>query len=299
MFYVSVLAILISSVQQLPWVGFKYESFGSVREASRLWWSSDEIRLSGFSADSTMAGFFVMITFALSAPRRGIIWCLSAGSIAIYAAVLTTNKTSIGAIGIYLVALLMVRAMPPAQRFPVLRRLGLYSFAAIFIPIVLVLVCSGIDLENISPTLFSMQDRINNSWQLPFVYMLRIAPTGYLIGCGLGCFNYPHELFAPKLADYMVPVDNFYLGTYLMFGIPSLVFVAFAVRSLARSRDVYRFTLAFLLNIFTVTVLSYGPASALVALGIVFSDVFIPDHVRHRFGSQTPDPALHHAVAGA
>ncbi len=276
MFYVAVFAVLLSSVQEMPWVGFKYESFGTVREAGRLWWAAtDEVRLTGFAADSTMAGFFVLITFGLAAPRRGTLWCLAFGALAIYATVLTTSKTSLTVLVIYLIALLAIRALPPERRFPTLRCLGLWSFAAIFIPVLLVIVCSGIDLESISPALFSMQDRINNSWQLPFVYMLRMAPTGYLIGCGLGCFNYPQDLFAPRLADYTVPVDNFYLGTYLMFGLPSLVFVAYAFARLKQSRDVYRYTLAFLLNLFTITVLSYGPASALVALGIVFSDAFV------------------------
>ena len=297
MFYVAVFAVLLSSVHEMPWVGFKYESFGAVREAGRLWWSgTDEVRLTGFAADSTMAGFFVMITFGLAAPRRGSLWCIAFGALAIYATLLTTSKTSLLVLVVYLITLLAVRALPPGRRFPTLRGLGLASFAAIFIPVVLVIVCSGLDLESISPTLFSMQDRINNSWQLPFVYMMRMAPTGYLIGCGLGCFNYPQDLFSPKLADYTVPVDNFYLGTYLMFGLPCLLFVALAVRSLARSRDVYRYTLAFLLNLFTITVLSYGPASALVLIGIVFSDVFVPNPGTV-FAGRAPDhgAALQHA----
>lgn len=297
MFYIAVFAVLLSSVKELPWVGFKYESFGTVREAGRLWWAgTDEVRLTGFAADSTMAGFFVMITFGLAAPRRSTLWCLVAGPLATYAILLTTSKTSLIVLVIYLIALVGVRALPPEHRFPTLRRLGLWSFAAIFIPLILVIVCSGLDLEGISPTLFSMQDRINNSWQLPFVYMLRMAPTGYLIGCGLGCFNYPQDLFSPALADYMVPVDNFYVGTYLMFGLPSLFFVAHAFESLKRSRDVYRYTLAFLLNLFTITVLSYGPASALVTLGIVFSGAFIqnPGTVfvgRRAEGGAMPRPA--------
>ncbi|MDP4021787.1 hypothetical protein Q8W71_04040 [Methylobacterium sp. NEAU 140] len=294
MFYVATFGVILSSLQEMPWVGFKYEAFGAVREAGRLWWAGDEgVRLSGLAADSTMAGFFVLITFGLAAPRRSTLWCLAAAPLAIYALVLTTSKTSLAVLVVYLAALLVVRALPREARFPVLRRLGLGSFLAIFIPAILVIVCSGIDLEGINPILFSMQDRINNSWQLPFVYMLRMAPTGYLIGCGLGCFNYPQELFAPKLANYNVPVDNFYLGTYLMFGVPSLIFVACAVRSLARSRDGYRYTLAFLLNLFTITVLSYGPASALLALGVVFSDVFSrkPHPLTDERGPPGPDAA--------
>ena len=274
MFYVAVFGVMLSAIHEMPWVGFTYESFGAVREAGRLWWDSDTVRLTGLAADSTMAGFFVLITFGLAAPQRSLLWCLVFGPLAVYACLLTTSKTSLIVVIVYMAAIVLVRALPPERRFPLVRRLGLGSFAAISIPIVLILVCSGVNLEEISPTLFSMQDRINNSWQLPFVYMLRMAPTGYLIGCGLGCFNYPQQLFVPKFADFMVPVDNFYLGTYLMMGLPSLVFVAYAWRRLARSRDGYRYTLAFLLNLFTITVLAYGPASALIVMGIVFSDAF-------------------------
>jgi hypothetical protein len=274
MFYASVAAVLISSVQVMPWVGFRLESFGAVREAGRLWWAGDSERLSGFAADSTMSSFFIMITFVMTAPRRSWIWVAVFGPIGLYTAYLTTNKTSTGVIALYMLAWAGVRLVPMARRFAAIRLLGLGSFAAVAIPVLLIGVLAGVDLEGVNPILFSMQDRINNSWQLPFAHMLRFSPTGYFIGCGLGCFNYPQELFSPKLLQYWVPVDNFYLGTYFMLGLPFLFFLYFAVKSLARSGDVYRYNLAFAMNIFTVTILSYGPASGLLTMGIILSDIF-------------------------
>ena len=110
-------------------------------------------------------------------------------------------------------------------------------------------------------------------------------PVGFIFGCGLGCFNYPQLLFSNKLS-YYVPVDNFYLGTYLMFGPIFLVFVALSIVAVARSRDIYKLSAAFAMNLFTITVLAYGPASGLIMLAVAFSDVFGPKPAK-----ATADPA--------
>ena len=44
----SVIGVILSKYWTMPWTGFKYESFGAVREAGRLWWAAAEQRLSGF-----------------------------------------------------------------------------------------------------------------------------------------------------------------------------------------------------------------------------------------------------------
>jgi hypothetical protein len=154
-----------------------------------------------------------------------------------------------------------------------LRSLALWSFLCIFIPIVLMIMFAGINLASVSRSLYSLQDRIDNSWQLPFVYMAKLMPTGFITGCGLGCFNYPQQLFSDKIF-YWVPVDNFYIGTYLMFGPMFIVFMIFVVLAVARTMDIYKLSLVFVMNIYTITILSYGPASGLLIIGMAFSEVF-------------------------
>jgi len=271
-FYVSLAGVLLSKYIKMPWVGFKYESFGAVREAGRLWWSQAEARLSGFAADNTMAAFFLLISFVMTSIRRSTLWCIVFGGIAIYAIKLTTSKTTMAVLLLYLVLLIGVRALPERARFPALRVIALSSFAAIFVPAILILLASGTTVGR-HDLMFSMMDRINNSWQLPFVYMSQLMPIGFITGCGVGCFNYPQQLFS-NLASFWVPVDNFYIGTYLMFGVPFAIFMWMVFRASFLVTDVYKLSLIFAVNLFTITVLNYGPATGLLVIAMSFSEVF-------------------------
>ncbi|MCK1297351.1 MULTISPECIES: hypothetical protein [unclassified Bradyrhizobium] len=273
-FYLSVIGVLLTKFYLMPWVGYKYESFGAVREAGRLWWAygGDDQRLMGFAADNTMAAFFILVSFAITSIRKSTLWCLLYGSLAVYVIRLTTSKTTMIVLVLYLVLLVIVRMLPEKSRFPAIRAIALWSFAAILVPFFMIVVASGTAAVPHS-TLFSILDRINNSWQLPFVYMSQLMPIGLITGCGAGCFNYPQKLFSP-LAAYWVPVDNFYIGTYLMFGLPFAAFMVMVFRANFGATDVYKLTLLFVVNLFTITVLNYGPASGLLIIALSFSEVF-------------------------
>ncbi|RXG95115.1 hypothetical protein [Bradyrhizobium vignae] len=273
-FYLSVIGVFLTKFYAMPWVGYKYESFGAVREAGRLWWAygGDDQRLMGFAADNTMAAFFILVSFAITSIRKSTSWCIGAGSIAIYVVWLTTSKTTFIVLSFYLLLLLLVRMLPERSRFLAVRGIALWSFAAILIPLFMILLASGTPAVPHS-TLYSILDRINNSWQLPFVYMTQLMPIGLVTGCGAGCFNYPQQLFSP-LASFWVPVDNFYIGTYLMFGLPFVAFMVMVFRATFGATDVYKLTLLFVVNLFTITVLNYGPASGLLIIALSFSEVF-------------------------
>ncbi|WP_211407535.1 hypothetical protein [Bradyrhizobium iriomotense] len=273
LFFASMIGIFWSAHSRLPWVAFSYESFGATRTAARLWWTGGESRISGFAADSTMAAYFVLITYVFTSIRKSVLWCLIWAGPALYAIQVSTNKTALGVLVIYLGGLLLVRAFDERHRFAALRSLALWSFACLLVPPALMLAFSGTNLGRIAKSLYSLQDRINNSWQLPFVYMNDLMPLGYFTGCGLGCFNYPQQLFSNKVS-YYVPVDNFYIGTYLMFGPIFVIFVIFVIMAVARTRDIYKLTAIFVMNFYTITVLGYGPASGLLVITMAFSEVF-------------------------
>jgi hypothetical protein len=272
--YLSLFGIFLSKYWSMPWVGFKYESFGATREAGRLWWSFQEQRLAGFAADSTMAAYFILVAYVMTSIRRSIPWCIVMGGISIYAIRLTTSKTAMGVLFVYLIAMIFVRSLPYEKRLNTLRSFTLWSYGAILVPIVLIILFTGVDLSpGTKGFFFSLQDRINNSWQLPFVYLSQLMPIGIVTGCGVGCFNYPQQLFS-NLTDYWVPVDNFYIGTYVMFGFPFVIFMWMVFRSTLIVTDVYKLSLVFVTNIFTITVLSYGPATGLLVIALGFSEVF-------------------------
>ncbi|MGY3346631.1 MULTISPECIES: hypothetical protein [unclassified Bradyrhizobium] len=279
-FYLSVIGVLLTKFYVMPWVGFKYESFGAVREAGRLWWSygGDDQRLMGFAADNTMAAFFILISFTITSIRKSTGWCLLFGAAAEYAVWITTSKTTFIVLSLYLVLLVLVRMLPQEARLRAIRNIALWSFVAILVPIFLIVLVSGTPAVPHS-TLYSILDRINNSWQLPFEYLMQLMPIGVITGCGAGCFNYPQQLFSP-LAAYWVPVDNFYIGTYLMFGLPFVAFMVLVFRATFTTTDVYKLTLLFVVNMFTITVLNYGPASGLLIIALSFSDVLARRSVR-------------------
>jgi hypothetical protein len=270
-FYVSVVGVIASKYWKPPWVGFQYESFGSVRQAGRLWWAGSEQRLSGFAGDNTMAGLFILITFVVTSVRRNLLWCVVFGGIALYTIKLTTSKTTMGVLSVYLILLIVVRLLPERLRFPAVRLFALCSFAAILVPIVLILLFSGSSIGN-KEMFFSLMDRVNNSWQLPFIYMAQLMPIGFVTGCGVGCFNYPQPEFS-NLASYWMPIDNFYIGTYVMFGVPFIVFMFMVFRATFLVTDIYKLSLIFTVNLFTITVLNYGPATGLLIIALSFSEV--------------------------
>ncbi|CAN7489862.1 hypothetical protein LJR220_004446 [Bradyrhizobium sp. LjRoot220] len=272
-FFITIIGIFLSSRVQFPWVGFAYETLGATRQATRLWWTASEARLAGFAADSTMAAFFVFITFVFTSARKGMLWICIWAPVGLYAIKLTTSKTTLGVMIMYLVCLVIIRMLPERERFPMLRRMAALSFVSILVPVVLIVFFSGDGLTSISRGFFSLQDRVNNSWQLPFVYMQDLMPMGFVTGCGLGCFNYPQQLFSNKLS-YYVPVDNFYIGTYLMFGPIFVIFMIFAIAAVMKTKDIYKLSATIAMNLFTITVLAYGPASGLIMIGASFSQMF-------------------------
>lgn len=272
LFYASIFGVVLSAYWKAPWLNYTYEAFGVKRQAGRLWWAGSEQRLSGFCEDSTVVSLFILVSFVMTSIRKNVWWCLFCGGVALYALKLTTSKTTMGVLAMYLMALLVIRAMPEKMRFPTLRMLAAWSYVTILVPIFLILVFGGTSVGQ-KALLFSLVDRINNSWQKPFVFMSQLMPIGYITGCGVGCFNYPMNQFS-NLTSYWVPVDNFYLVTFLMFGLPFVAFMFFVIRATLLTTDIYKLSLTFVLNIFSITVADYGPASGLLLMSFIFSGVF-------------------------
>lgn len=272
LFYVSIFGVILSAYWKAPWVNYTYEAFGVKRQAGRLWWAGSEQRLSGFCEDSTVVSLFILVAYVMTSIRKNVWWCLFFGGVAFYALKLTTSKTTMGVLAMYLMALLVIRAMPEKMRFPTLRMLAAWSYTSILVPVFLILVFGGTSV-GAKDLLFSLVDRINNSWQKPFIFLSQLMPVGYITGCGVGCFNYPMNQFS-NLTSYWVPVDNFYLVTFLMFGVPFVVFMFFVIRATLLTTDIYKLSLTFVMNIFSITVADYGPASGLLLMSFIFSGVF-------------------------
>lgn len=275
-FIASCVGILWNSLGSLPWEGYAYEGLGGggERSAGRQWWvSGGTPRLGGFAADSTMASFFIMAGFTVFGVNSKFFLRFLSVVAAIYFTNLSTSKTSLLVIAIVFLFLIAGSYLGKKRELSFLKASARYSYLTILIPYILITLLNGVKLSDISTMLFSMQDRIDNSWVLPITYMADLFPPGFVIGCGAGCFNYPMNLFPTAVQQYYVPVDNFYYGTYLMFGIPFLLFLIRHTLT-QRPSDPLVIAMTIAMNFFGITVLCYGPASSLLLYGIIFSGNF-------------------------
>ena len=59
-----------------------------------------------------------------------------------------------------------------------------------------------------------------------------------------------------------------------MFGLPFVAFMLMVIRATFSVTDVYKLSLIFVVNVFTITVLNYGPATGLLIIALCFSEVF-------------------------
>ncbi|MDR6115793.1 MULTISPECIES: hypothetical protein [unclassified Sphingomonas] len=272
LFVASTIGLLISPYVDFPWLGQNLDNFGAVKQVGKIWWTGGKIRYGGFAGESTMAAYMAVIPYIVMHrhfPRmvNFALW------IPLYIAVeLSTSKTAL----LTLIAFSAIYIAVEIQRDRELRVaqfLARASYLTIPIPFILMPLMGGMDLTKISPVLFSMQDRISRTWIFPFTWLAENAPAAIFAGCGLGCFTYPMEY--TKLGYLIVPVDNFYVATFIMMGLPFLVFVIGSYFTIGKNQSIEKLLLLTTLNFYAVTVQCYGPSTATLFLGYAFSNMFI------------------------
>ena len=273
MMSMSVIGLIFAPHSNYPWVGANISNFGFEKTVGKLWWAGGVVRYGGFAGDSTMAAFMVIFPYFLlykHLPR----WAnVALWPVLFYALDISTSKTASGVLAAFVAYYAAIHLLLPARRQLGLQQgVAVASYLLVLIPILMIFTLGGANIDANYPDLFSLQDRIDNSWQKPFEYLTQTYPAGLLTGCGLGCFSYP--MTYTEMAGFAVPVDNFYITTYLFLGIPFVILViaqAFAVRNL---RDPSKLALVAMFNIYTVTVACYGPSFATIIAGYVFSGLF-------------------------
>lgn len=273
-FVASVIGLILNPYISYPWVGQTFNTLGVERQATRLWWVEGGIvRYGGLAGDSTMAGYFCAFLYMLLARQHRLLVNVVSWPIIYWALNTSTSKT---ATGVFFIAILLYLFQyflgNNERRIFVMRKVARFSFLFILVPVVLIIFTAGMDLTEISPKLFSLQDRINNTWQEPYILMAEMFPWTIFTGCGMGCMCYP--IYYTSYAQLYIPLDNFYLMTLLMMG-PSTIFLLIAqYKSAGMSRDTSKLAVIFLFNIYSITVQCYGPSFATMMFGYMFSDVF-------------------------
>jgi len=272
---VSVIGLILAPHINYPWIGAKVDSLGMTRTVGRLWWTSGGIvRYGGFAGDSTMAAYMCVFPYILVHRHLSKLVNLALWIPLWWAIWISTSKTALLTFSVFcLYYLVFVVLIPRANRAVVLRLMAQFSFAGLVVPLLLIALFSGVDLTKVDPILFSMQDRITNSWQIPFGYLWDMSPLWVITGCGFGCFSYPMQYTI--MAPLEVPVDNFYISTYLMMGLPFVITVIGMFTAAMRSMDPTKLLLIVVLNIYMITVQCYGPSTATIMVGYAFGDMFL------------------------
>lgn len=281
-FALSLLGLLFSPLIDYPWLGQSISNFGTVRQLTRVWWIDDQIRHSGFATDSTMAAFMTVFLFLLLfryLPRLVNFLILP---FLFYAVYLSTSRTVMLVLSLFFVWYTLVEIVGWNPKVLADRVLARCSFATLLVPFLLILLLASTDLTAFSDKFYSLEDRIDNSWQLPFTQLAESFPQGLITGCGLGCYVYPMEYTA--LADQFVPIDNFYLASYLMLGAPFLVTVLGFFLAIGRTDERDKLMLMTLLNVYLTTVTGYGPSFSTLLVGYAYSNMVLvsPNRWRRR-----------------
>ena len=284
----STIGLLLSPYVEYPWTGMSVETFGQTKAVGRIWWAGGAMRYGGFAGDSTMAAYMAVFPFALVARQYPKLLILALMVPIGYALYLSTNKTAMGVAGMFAIYHIAFNYTPLRDNgLTVQRALARWSFLLVLVPFALMILLSGVNLAEINPALFSMQDRINNTWVFPFTYMADVFPIGLVTGCGLGCFVYPMD-YTP-LGYLRVPVDNFYVSTYIMLGFPFIIFVVGAWLGVQKSKIYDKLLLLFLMNVYAVTVQCYGPSTITIFVGYCMSDMFLTGTRRWKRRQARPD----------
>jgi hypothetical protein len=273
MLMMSTIGLLFAPHADYPWVGAEISNFGFEKTVGKLWWDGGVVRYGGFAGDSTMAAFMVIFPYFLL-HRHIPHWAnIALWPLLFYALDISTSKTASGVLGAFVIYYVVTYFLiPAARRLEFQRGVALSSYLLVLFPIFMIFIFGGMHMDADYPGLFSLQDRIDNSWQKPFIYLSQTYPPGLITGCGLGCFSYP--MTYTEMAGYFVPVDNFYITTYLFLGLPFVLLLIAQVFSVRRVRDEAKLALILLLNIYTITVACYGPSFATIMAGYVFSGLF-------------------------
>lgn len=268
----SAAGLIASPYVDFPWQGQTIDAFGIERSATKLWWVGSAIRYGGFAGDSTMAAFMVIFPYFLIHRHFRLVTNIALWLICLWAVQVSTSKTALLLLFLFPLVSLLLSGGDEASKLDRAQRWARLSFLCVLIPPLAVVLIGGVDLTSISASLYSLADRINNSWQLPFVYLSEVFPVGLFIGCGLGCFSYPMNYTG--MAAYEVPVDNFYLSTYLMMGYPFIIFVASLALGVRNTTNVGKLMILILFNVYSVTIQCYGPSFATLMFGYGISGIF-------------------------
>jgi hypothetical protein len=236
---ISCAGVVADQWTEYAWEGFVFDAGGRERVAGRVWtihYGGPDVaqRLGGFSSDSTLAGFCILLLSILCTRYMKFYGKAAVFSIALYSIFLTTSRTALAVLVVFLLASM---AMHIAKKFMARQResiLKLIYYTLALSPFYILIGClilAGIvDFRDLPPGLTSFGARVNETWVLPLQFIGRIFPVGFVTGLGFGLSGHP--MLLTVYSAEANAVDNFPLGVFMMFGLPGIAaFVYLIVRA--------------------------------------------------------------------
>ncbi|WP_144098322.1 hypothetical protein [Croceicoccus sediminis] len=282
----TVVGIALDSLMDFPWSGMSVDQFGVAKAIDKVWSISAITRVSGLAGESTAAAAVALFSWLLVHRKIAPASSVMLGLCVVAACIVTTSRTAAG-IAMLATAWIAAQAWMLTSLRPVQvhRALACGSFILVFLPLALVASASAFSFADISSSLTSFEQRVEESWQYPFALLSDRSPVSLLTGCGLGCLNFPARY--SEWAGLLQPVDNFYILCFAMFGLFFMPVLAGMILAAMRERDRTRLLLIAALNLYTFFLEGFSPAFTLFTIGYATSGMHLL-----RFGKACkPDPA--------
>lgn len=263
---VAFIGVALDQLFEFPWSATSLTQFGVEKTVERVWWIQGQLRIGGFSGESTTTALMAFLSWLLVVRtlKPGLAFTLL--GLVIYVAVITTSRTALVAasvVGVFLFFSVFMFAELRSVRSHRIVAVG--SFGLVAIPLVLIVFSASIDFADINPSLRSFQIRIDESWRYPFTFFTSNSPQSLIFGCGIGCMTYP--MAYSEWAVYRSPLDNFYIMLYSMFGISTLAVIGLAIKGVSDENDRSRLIAIVGFNLVGLTLDANSPAICLIVFG--------------------------------
>ncbi|MEP9356972.1 hypothetical protein ABLE93_25955 [Xanthobacter sp. KR7-65] len=229
--------VFLNSLIEFPWIGMSYYIAGIQVDAARQWSTFGISRLAGFSKSSTVVGIQITILVLIVMTMRYAFFIkASVWIVSIYAAILTTSKTSLV---IVLVGPVLMFCFQVAKRLNggILARR--YVFTTIFIGLSLVIIPpfateffsrSSLIASNLTEyveffRLDSLADRGLDMWPRAFMIVTEhdMRELASVLGAGLGSIGAGSSL---KLSASSNSADNIFVYLNVSFGLFAYLILA-------------------------------------------------------------------------
>jgi hypothetical protein len=278
-FAVICLAIIYNTANEFIWTDYALIVGDIQKSAAASRWFEGEARIAGLQADSTMAGFACLITAYFAAQRLSFFYRVILLAVAGYCINVTTSRTALVS--------LIVWVLYDVSIFVMRRGVGLsysqcvkflyviVSYSIIYVQVIAVIAFNNIHMDIIPSYLFSYYDRATFTWVDPFRTMAEeFFPHGYLFGFGVGMVGPPVN-FANLPFVFLSYTDNFALATYLMLGVPGLIYLLHLIwRHGQVSQSKGALVLAAVLMYYGGTIEGFSNATYCMLVGALLSPLY-------------------------